>query len=140
MIRRISHAALIVEDVTRAIQFYTDVLGFKKIYELTGEVQGHKFTTTYMQISKDQFIELAGGGHVKTEFGMQNIGYNHLCLEVDDFDDAVAKMESKGVPFLVKPCVGIDHARLFWIEDPDGNKIEVMQLTEESLQRKMSVM
>jgi catechol 2,3-dioxygenase-like lactoylglutathione lyase family enzyme len=138
MITGISHIAIVVEDVERSLKFYCDGLGFKKLYGLTGEVEGYRFTTTYLQMAHNQFLELFAGGRVKTEFGLQNIGYSHVCLEVDDLDEMVELMKSKGIPILVTPRVGVDKTRLFWVEDPDGNKIEIMQLTDECLQRTMS--
>jgi len=140
MITGICHVAVIVEDVERSLRFYRDVLGFKKMFELEGEVEGYKFKTTYLQISHTQYLELFSGGHAKIEFGLQNIGYNHLSLEVDDLDKEVERMNANGIKILVSPRNGLDHTRLFWIEDPDGNKIEIMQFSEESLQRKLSQM
>ena len=110
------------------------MLGFKKLYELAGEAKGVSFTTVYLQISRNQFLELFPGGTIESPWSMQTIGYSHLCLEVDKLDEAVALMKANDIPFLVPPCIGQDRTRLFWVEDPDGNKIEFMQFQPDSMQ------
>jgi len=138
LITRISHAAFIVKDVDRSLHFYSRVLGFKKLYELAGEAKGVKFKSVYLQISRNQFLELFPGGTTESPWGMQKIGFSHLCLEVDNLDESVDQMRANGIPFLIPPCIGQDRTRLFWVEDPDGNKIEFMQFQPDSMQVQFS--
>jgi catechol 2,3-dioxygenase-like lactoylglutathione lyase family enzyme len=134
MITRISHVAFIVKDLDRSLHFYCSVLGFKKLYELVGEAKGVSFKSVYMQISRGQFLELFPGGTTESPWSMQRIGFSHLCLEVDNLDESIETMKTNGIPFLVPPCIGQDRTRLFWVEDPEGNKIEFMEIPPDSMQ------
>jgi lactoylglutathione lyase len=138
LITRISHVALIVKDLDRSLDFYGRLLGFKKLYELAGEAKGVQFKSVYLQISRDQFLELFPGGTTESPWSMQRIGVSHLCLEVDNLDESVKLMEANGIPFLITPRIGQDRTRLFWVEDPDGNKIEFMQFQPDSMQVQLS--
>jgi len=138
LITRISHVAFIVKDVDRSLDFYSRVLGFRKLYELAGEAKGVKFKSVYLQISSNQFLELFPGGTTDSPWSMQKIGFSHLCLEVDNLDESVNLMKTNGISFLIPPCIGQDRTRLFWVEDPDGNKIEFMQFQPDSMQVQFS--
>jgi catechol 2,3-dioxygenase-like lactoylglutathione lyase family enzyme len=138
LITRISHVAFIVKDLDRSLRFYNAVLGFKKLFELAGEAKGVKFKSVYLQITQHQFLELFPGGTNDAPWSMQRIGYSHLCLEVDNLDDSVELMKANDIPFLISPRMGADRTRLFWVQDPDGNNIEFMQLQSDSMQVQLS--
>ena len=59
---------------------------------------------------------------------------NHLCLTVDDVEAVTERMKAKGVALLTPPKDGADGNRQAWIEDPDGNRIELMQMRAGCLQ------
>lgn len=67
--------------------------------------------------------------------GWDAIGVNHFCLCVDDLDAVLAQMESAGIPLLIGKKMGMDNNYQAWIEDPDGNRIELMQITPNAMQR-----
>ena len=60
----------------------------------------------------------------------------HLCLLTDDLHALVESLQQAGVAIERAPKVGLDHNWQAWIRDPDGNAIELMQLTEDSPQRR----
>jgi catechol 2,3-dioxygenase-like lactoylglutathione lyase family enzyme len=64
------------------------------------------------------------------------VGYNHLCLEVADLDVALRELEAAGVPLAREKQMGQDGNWQAWIEDPDGHRIELMQMMPDSLQAK----
>ena len=57
-------------------------------------------------------------------------GLNHLCLEVDSIDAAVAELEGAGVPLISPKKRGADGNMQAWVEDPDGNRIELMEMAK----------
>ena len=61
---------------------------------------------------------------------------NHICLTVTDIEDVVGRMTAKGIGLLRPLKVGADGNRQAWIEDPDGNRIELMEMMPGSLQEK----
>lgn len=61
-------------------------------------------------------------------------GYAHFCLQVANLDAIYAKFIASGVPIDVEIRTGLSKCRMFWTHDPDGNKIEIMELPPESMQ------
>jgi catechol 2,3-dioxygenase-like lactoylglutathione lyase family enzyme len=78
------------------------------------------------------FIELFQGDPQPTPGG---VSYKHICLEVDDIQQTVAEMRERGVE-VGDITLGSDQSYQAWITDPDGNRIELHQFTDESLQVK----
>ncbi len=53
---------------------------------------------------------------------------------MDDFDATLAYLEQVGVPLLLPKKMAVDGNWQAWIEDPDGNRIELMQMMPGCLQ------
>jgi len=63
-------------------------------------------------------------------------GPSHLCLGVDDIHATLAELKRRGLEITGEARQGADGNFQYWIADPDGNKIELMQLMPDSLQMK----
>jgi lactoylglutathione lyase len=59
--------------------------------------------------------------------------YNHFCLQIEDLDDYVRLLESRGVTVTGRKT-GNDNSRQAWVKDPDGNLIELQEYTPLSRQ------
>lgn len=131
MIKDIAHAAFKVRDLDESLKFYCDILGFREAFRL--ERDG-KVWIVYLQVAKETFIEL----FPDPEFSRApNQGsYHHLCLEVGDLHEAVDELRRRGLKVEGEPQRGQDLNWQFWIKDPDGNDIELMQISPESPQAK----
>lgn len=62
------------------------------------------------------------------------IGYAHLCFEVEDVHQVAEVLRQKGAPLDVEPLQGLDFNYQCWSHDPDGNPIEFMQIHLDSPQ------
>ncbi len=62
------------------------------------------------------------------------VALNHFCLQVDDIDAALAELAAKNVPLTQKKQMVVDRNNQAWIEDLDGNRIELMQMSPDSTQ------
>ncbi|GGH76200.1 lactoylglutathione lyase [Pullulanibacillus pueri] len=134
MINGIGHAALTVENMEASLHFYCDILGFEKAFEIHDD--DNQPWIIYIKVGGGQFIELFYGGIHKQEEVPKRIGYDHLCLEVDDIHEIADHLKSKDWPLLVEPQQGKDLNLQCWVKDPDGNRIEFMQLSPDSPQAK----
>lgn len=130
MFRGIGHLALKVEDMEKSLHFYCDILGFKHAFDIQDD-HGQP-VIEYIKVVPGQFIELFYGGKETPEFNDNSIGFNHLCLEVNDIYEIADHLKSKGIPLTVEPMIGKDHNYQCWVKDPDGNDIEFMQLDPRS--------
>ena len=130
MIRRLGHLALRVADMEKALDFYCAKLGLKRAFNLDSP-SGEPWIV-YLKVAEGQFIELFYGGTDPVLLTRTSIGFNHLCLEVADIQETAERMRQQGVRLDVEPKRGMDHNWQCWVRDPDGNRIEFMQLMPES--------
>lgn len=134
MITGLGHAAFTTEDMDASLKFYCDVLGLKKAFELHND--RNEPWIVYLKIRDEQFLELFYGGQTKHTVAPREVGYNHLCLQVDDIHAIANHLKQKGIHLDVEPKQGIDLNYQCWAKDPDGNRIEFMQLHPDSPQKR----
>jgi lactoylglutathione lyase len=133
MFKRLGHVAFNTEDMNRSLHFYCDILGFEKLFEI--ENDQNEPWIVYLKVVDKQFIELFYNGKQGVDNDTRvNKGYNHLCLEVNDINVIANHLKSKGFTLDVEPKQGKDLNYQCWIRDPDGNRIEFMQLHPDSPQ------
>ena len=130
---RFNHVAFRVSDLDRSIAFYEGVLGFREAFR--AERDG-KVALVYVQFGPDQFIELFPGGDEgrQPEPPDNGAGYRHFCLTVADLRATLAYLGTKGVP-VGEPFVGTSGALIFFIDDPDGHKIELAEMNAQTTSR-----
>jgi lactoylglutathione lyase len=128
----IGHVAIRVKDVARALEFYTGRLGFAEILRMDRD--DGSLWLIYLRITDDQFLEIFPDAVGERAPPREANGLNHVCLTVDDLDRIVDQLAGRGVPLTQGKKVGADGNLQAWIEDPDGNRIELMQMAPDSLQ------
>lgn len=130
-IASIGHVAIRVKDIDRSLDFYVRKLGFSEMFRLDRD---GKLWIVYLRVTDTQFIELFPDAVGDRSPPADAIGLNHLCLECSDIDLALADLEAAGIPLYRPKKMGPDNNLQAWIEDPDGNRIELMQMGRDSLQ------
>jgi lactoylglutathione lyase len=128
----IGHVALKVSNIERSLAFYRDLLGFEEMMHLDKE--DGSLWLVYLRITDTQFLELFPGGRGDTSPDANQTAINHLCLECSDLKATAAALQALGVELTVPPQLGLDHNWQCWIADPDGNRIEFMQMSANSMQ------
>ncbi len=158
----ITHCTFTCKDYPAMQKFYGETLGLKQLFKIdfTQEIidgflkDGYKVAAkvgdewlSYYKVAPKEFIELFnvpynGGNDTRDE------GFHHVCLIVEDAVAAARELEAKGVrlwhgpkwmenPY-TEPFRGDEPGQCgsiaFYIQDPEGNEIEIMQYTEDSLQ------
>jgi catechol 2,3-dioxygenase-like lactoylglutathione lyase family enzyme len=132
MIKGISHTAFVTKDMKKTLHFYIDILGFKQLYELKDK--NNNPWLICLKISDRQFLELFYGGIVENTFTHKRIGSDHICFEVDDIYEIAERLKKNCLVLDSKPSQGKDLNLQCWAKDPDGNRIEFMQMDPNSLQ------
>lgn len=135
MVTGIGHGAFNVKDMEKTVAFYEKSLGFQKAFEIPRPENGEPWIV-YMYAGGNQFIELFYGATQENPYKDENIGFFHLCIAVDDIHDIWNRIVESGAPQDDAPKQGADGNWQCWTHDPDGIKLELMQLEEESLQMK----
>lgn len=115
-IKSINHVTLIVDDLEKSRDFYTNVLGLE-------ELPAFKFDypVQFYKISDRQQLHL-------TEWKDAVSFRGHVCLEIDDFNEAFRKFKELGV-IDIQPWGKVRRiaggAMQMFIRDPAGNLIEI---------------
>jgi catechol 2,3-dioxygenase-like lactoylglutathione lyase family enzyme len=125
----INHVGVAVPSVPDALAFYTQKMGFREAFRQTDK--DGKLVSAYVQVSKNTFIELQEAN------AQRPAGVNHFGMAVDSVEDAV-KMFRAGGATASDPGApsAFSHARLAGVTDLNGVRIELAELTPDSLQRK----
>lgn len=118
---RMLHLGLRVTDLDRSVAFYS-ALGYAKV----GSVPETDFgSLTMLQLPDDPFVSLELV-HDPARPVVDTSAVNHLVVQVDDLDAAIADLAAKGVA--AEPAADLGAGlRTSWLTDPDGYRIELVQ-------------
>jgi lactoylglutathione lyase len=133
MITGIGHVAFRITDLDRALDFYCRTLGFREAFRLERDGEPSPWIV-YLHLAPGQFIELFPGGEGEVAPRGRAAGYNHYCLVVDDMRATLTELRARGLTAEGDPVLGMDGNWQFWLRDPDGNAIELMQISPDSPQ------
>lgn len=124
----IGHACYYVRNREAALDFYCDKLGLEFLFEQT--FPQNDMYIIYVRVAKRQYIELIGNLPHEDK---PKSSFAHLCLHVDDVYATHRELTAKG---LTLTPVEVGHSKCIkcYLDDPDGNTIELMQLPADSLQ------
>lgn len=131
MIKSIAHTAITVKDMDLSVKFYTEALGFTKVFEIPNPEDGSPWIV-YLNVAKGQFIELFYDGTKENPWNPSLIGFNHLCFEVDDIHKSAQQVKDAGFEIEIEPKEGCDFNWQAWARDPNGIRIELMQMDPRS--------
>ena len=123
------HTMIRVLDLDRSLDFYRDAFGLR----LSRRLDFPDFTLAYLRNAEsDVELELTYNKG-RTEAYTHGTGYGHVAVCVDDLDAEHARISALGIAANdIKEFKDGDRmlARFFFLQDPDGYKIEVLQRDE----------
>ena len=120
------HSMIRVLDEARSVEFYSAAFGM----DVADRFDFESFTLVYLRNAEADFeLELTINKGQTEAYDLGN-GYGHIAFCVDDLDAEHARMTAAGL----SPRKLVDFApggeviaRFFFIQDPDGYEIEVLQ-------------
>ena len=119
------HMMIRVRELERSIDFYRKAFGL----EVADRFEFDGFTLLYLRNNEADFEVELTVDHGRTEPYNLGDGYGHLAVAVDDLDAEHARFEREGLS--PRPIKQLEHsgqrARFFFVQDPDGYLIEVLQ-------------
>ncbi len=128
----IGHVAIRTKDLDASLDFYCNKLGLKEIMRLHRD--NGDLWLIYLRLTDDQYIEVFPDAVGDRAPPREAIGLNHMCITVDDVESVVAQLDKAGVPLFQPLKMGGDGNRQAWIQDPDGNRIELMEMSPTGMQ------
>ena len=120
------HSMIRVLDENRSVDFYSKAFGL----DVADRLDFETFTLVYMSNAESEFELELTVNKGRTEPYNLGDGYGHFAVSVYDLDAEHARISALG--FTIGKIVEFNRdggllARFFFLSDPDGYKIEVLQ-------------
>ncbi|WP_121634304.1 VOC family protein [Tropicibacter alexandrii] len=120
------HSMIRVFDEARSVDFYDRAFGLK----VADRLDFPDFTLVYLSNADSGFeLELTINKDRKAPYDLGD-GYGHFAVSVDDLDAEHARFEAEGLAprkLVDFAPAGTRVARFFFVADPDGYQIEVLE-------------
>jgi lactoylglutathione lyase len=123
---KLIHSMIRVLDEARSLAFYDTAFGLK----VADRLDFDSFTLIYLSNAEQTFELELTVNKGRTEAYNLGDGYGHLAVSVADVDAEHARMTAAGLAprkLVDFAPAGSVIARFFFIADPDGYQIEVLQ-------------
>lgn len=130
MLTGLGHAAFASADLEKTLHFYCDLLGCERMFSL--ENDDGTLMLFYVKVADGQFLEFFPQSYV--EPAPEQASFRHICLHTDQIHALVDSLKTAGVKIDIDVKRGKDGNLQAWVTDPDGNRIELMQLEPDGLQ------
>jgi catechol 2,3-dioxygenase-like lactoylglutathione lyase family enzyme len=147
-IRALSHVAIGVRDIDRALHFYRDALGLTVKLDTVEKIPG--FQGSAARERRAAYLGWSEGPHesfvvldqplstdpVGEPAELFQTGIHHFSFWVDDIDELAARARATGFALLFEPAVGDTLAygeapggrvKSTFLRDPDGNYVQLDQ-------------
>ncbi|MCA1847099.1 MAG: VOC family protein [Actinobacteria bacterium] len=124
-VKELGHLVLYVKDLERSRRFYRDILGW---HEVTGDVPV-RFPAAAFSSGRThhELLLIEVGPDAEPIPAGRRVGLYHFGLKVGETDDelreALHHLSEAGVPVVGASDHTVTHS--LYIEDPDGNEIEL---------------
>lgn len=149
MINGIHHAAISTSNLDRIVEFYTEIIGCKVVFEYEWH-QGNALLDQLVGLDNSAArVAMLKAGNAYLEFfeyqsptpvpneparSVCDHGIAHICLDVTDIDAEYERLSKSGMAFKARPTHFEDMgARAVYGSDPDGNVIELLELLTDAL-------
>jgi glyoxylase I family protein len=140
MITGMNHTGFVVGDLRKAEAFYRDVIGMKVVrtFERTGAAISHVigYENTHLKGVHLGFDEgptleliyyLSPASAKRPTEGRSVLGATHLALNVENIDETYERIVKKGGRKLNPPIDVAPGRRVCYLQDPDGNWLELVE-------------
>ncbi len=120
------HTMIRVFDLERSTAFYKEALGL----EVAQRLDFDDFTLVYLRSEESDFELELTHNHDQREPYSHGSGYGHVAVTVEGIESEHRRLREAGVSpgdLIEMKHEGQALARIFFLEDPDGYKIEVIE-------------
>ena len=139
----LNHTGFAVEDLERSVRFYTEGLGLEQSLRVLADAPGLSSVVGYEDAVLDISMLVGVDGHTleliqyvnpagePSDTGSQHkrarYGAAHLCFMVRDIEATFASLLDLGGTKLNAPVTVFDGVNACYLQDPDGNWIELIE-------------
>jgi len=123
---RLNHVGIYTKDYDESMRFYTKTMGFHEAFTIKDK--DGKPTLTYLQMSRDTFLELAPATAERPA------GLSHIGFWPEDLSATVTMLRQRGVK-VDDPRTGSTKTSITNVIDPTGVRLEMLDFLPGSLPR-----
>ncbi len=130
----IQHIALNCRDIKVQEQFYTKHFGFRRSRVFNADTPNEFIMLRLESTCLELFSAKGdGNGHMGKE---QLVGFKHLAFEVPDLEEAIEGLQRDGIQTddIIDCAAVVEGLRICFFNDPDGNRLELMQGYQDQFQ------
>jgi len=131
-VNQINHVAVVVDDMEKALAFWRDGLGMN-LHELR-DVPAEKSQVAFLPLPGSE-VELVqpttDDSGIAKYLAKRGPGMHHICLEVDDIDEMMTQLKTKGIRLInEEPRTAVDGKRYAFVhpESTCGVLVELYQI------------
>ncbi len=143
MITGMNHTGFVVRDLDASVKFYRDVLGLEIVRTMDREGAPISQVIGYENTHLKGAILSTGDSHSLELIQYLNpspterpteernaLGASHLAFNVDNMEETFERLVSNGARKLNPPATMQPGRKACYMQDPDGNWIELIEVTE----------
>jgi glyoxylase I family protein len=135
-VQNFSHICVGVSVIEASVAIYTAILGMDVVFDVELEGAGLDSVTGGVAqqgrmvggLIGDAMVELLSLGAVPASPSGPHLGYTNISFRVDDLDATYDSVRRHHPDVRADPAVDIGGVRMFFIYDPDGTPIEILEL------------
>ena len=126
-VKRIDHIAVVVDDLDTSLAFWRDALGMDMTH--LEEVKEQESIVAFLPTGGSE-VELVkpttDTSGVAKYLAKRGPGMHHICLEVDNLEEMLADMKTKGIKLINEtPTIGAGGKKIAFIHPSSANGVLV---------------
>lgn len=125
--KNIEHLGIYSPNTKRLTDWYCDMLGFEITFKISKD-QPEK-SIYFLKGAKGMVIEILPSNNEQHKRILDDPGYSHIGITVDNFEEAEEALKSKGIILNIKRKTSIEWT-IGYFNDPDGNVLEIIYRPE----------
>ena len=121
------HISITTHKMDESLDFYQNVLGMS----IAADLQLGERRLVQLNIGDGALVEVCDPTPETKDAASAPLPLNHFGLSTDDLDGTLARVRAAGLRVTIEPRdlnAGSMHGRLAFIEGPNGESIEFMEL------------
>ena len=117
MIKKIHHVGVAVKDLDASVKLFTEAFNLKSSPII--EMKERKTHIALLSVGENEIFELIQPETLEKE------GFLHMCLPVENVDEALAALKKKGIVPLAPPRVGAHKVRIVFLDPKTANGLPI---------------
>ena len=123
-IKKLNHAAVAVEDIEEALDFWQKALGINLGH--IEDIPTQQVKVAFLPVGESE-IELvqptADDTGIAKFLQTRGAGLHHLCFEVDDIDEMLANLKSKDIKLINEEPLVLEGRKMAFIHPKSANGV-----------------